>query len=77
MRWRIVLLLTVVQMLEEVEQSQIASFVPHADLRAFFVFVTAHDISLKEVVPRIASLESRCVEEFNLLPFNREQEVLS
>ena len=63
-------------MLEEVEQSQVATFVPHAYLRTFFVFVATDDVPLEEVIPAIASLERARIEELNLLLLNREKEVL-
>ena len=77
MRRRVVLLLRVVKMLEEVEESEVATLVPHTNLAAFLVFVTADDVTLKEVVPAVASLERGGVEEFDLLLLDGEEEVLS
>ena len=63
-------------MLEEVEKGEVATLVPHAYLRTFFVFVAADDVPLEEVIPAIASLERVRIEELNLLLLNREKEVL-
>ena len=77
MCWRVILFLAVVQVLQEVEHRQVASFVPHADLGAFSILVTSDNISLEEVIPGVRSLKCLGVEEFYLLLFNGEKEVFT
>ena len=77
MRWSVILLLSVVQVLEEVEKGQVATFIPDTDLRAFFVLVASYDVTFEEVVPAVTSLKCARIKELNLLLFYREKEVLS
>lgn len=67
----------VVEVFEEVKERQIATFVPDAYFTAFLVLVAADDVTLEEIVPAVTSFECTCVEKFNLLLLNGEQEVLS
>ena len=77
MSWGVVLLLAVIEVLQEIEHRQIASFVPHADLGALSILVTSDDISLEKVVPGVRPLKRLGVEEFYLLLFNGEKEVFT
>ena len=64
-------------MFQKVEKSKVTTFVPDADLGAFFVLVTTYDIPFEEVVPGVASLKRACIEKLNLLLLYSEEEVLS